>query len=505
MTKSVLMVMVASATLILSGCGRPLEPTRPTSVSSPSVSPADALAPAVDWNCVAFATAGRRPGDCPVPRAVSPSAAATAAPAAPLNLVGTVSRSRVALVWQAPTVGDAPTSYVIEAGSAAGRTDLANFDTGIAAPSFTADNVPSATYFVRVRAKNAAGVSAPSNELVLTVSASGCPATPDAPTNLRNTVSGSTVVLTWTAPVGGCAPTSYVIQAGSVAGSSNLADFDNRSLATSFTATSVEVGQYYVRVRAVTASGSGSASNEVVITVVPSPLTATSFVAFGDSITAGESGLDALVGESLTVAPSRFRPTVLLPLAQRYPTILQQDLVARYRTQMPSVVNEGLGGEAVTDPGTLSRFSRLMSSGRFGVVLIMEGTNDLFGVRDSTIIPRAVAGLRQMVRDAKGRGIKPYLATIPPINSQGFRGRTYTAELVPGLNDGIRALAASEAVPLVDVNQGFSFGLLGIDGLHPNADGYARIADVFYGAIKSTLETAPPPIDEASHFIGRFQ
>ena len=76
---------------------------------------------------------------------------------------------------------------------------------------------------------------------------------------------------------------------------------------------------------------------------------------------------------------------------------------------------------------------------------------------------------------------------------------------MPGLNDSIRALAASEGVTLVDVNQGFSFGLLGIDGLHPNADGYAKIADVFYGAIKSTLETSPASIDEASHFIGRFQ
>jgi lysophospholipase L1-like esterase len=507
MTKTVLMVVVASATFILSGCGRLIEPTRPTAVSSPSVSPVDALAPAVDWNCVAVATAAQRPGNCPArPQAVSPSAAATAAPAAPLNLVGTTSGSRVALAWQAPAGGDAPTSYVIEAGSASGRTDLANFDTGVAAPAFTADNVPSATYFVRVRAKNAAGVSAPSNEIVLNVNATGCPAPPDAPTNLRNTISGSTVVLSWNAPAGGCTPTSYVIQAGSVAGSNNLANFDNRSLATSFTATGVEAGQYYVRVRAVTASGSGSASNEVVITVVPSPLAATSFVSFGDSITAGESGLDAQVGEGRLIAPSRFRPTVLLPLEQRYPTVLQQDLVARYRTQRPSVTNAGQSGETVTDPGTFSRFTTLMSSGLFTVVLIMEGTNDLADYNSLTI-SRVTAGLRQMVRDAKGRGIRRYLATIPPINPQGFRGSVYAWERVPALNDSIRALAVSEGVTLVDVYQGFNnnFALLGVDGLHPNANGYAKIADVFYTAIKTTLETSPASVGEGSNFIGRFR
>ena len=79
---------------------------------------------------------------------------------------------------------------------------------------------------------------------------------------------------------------------------------------------------------------------------------------------------------------------------------------------------------------------------------------------------------------------------------------------MPVLNDSIRALALSEVVPLVDVNQGFNnnFALLGIDGVHPNAAGYAKIADVFYASIKATLEVASPAsADEANHFIGRFR
>jgi hypothetical protein len=47
-------------------------------------------------------------------------------------------------------------------------------------------------------------------------------------------------------------------------------------------------------------------------------------------------------------------------------------------------------------------------------------------------------------------------------------------------------------VTLVDVYQAFNgnLALIGPDGLHPAADGYAKIADTFFTAIKSTLETA---------------
>jgi lysophospholipase L1-like esterase len=241
----------------------------------------------------------------------------------------------------------------------------------------------------------------------------------------------------------------------------------------------------------------------LLVTVVPPPLlAATSFVAFGDSITAGESGLSSLDGGPLTI--SRFHPTVLLPSSQRYPTVLQQNLTMRYPTQVSTVSNQGQSGEAVADPATFPRFTSLLSSRQYGAVLIMEGTNDLF-VHDSLAIPPAIDGLQRMVREAKGQGVRPYLGTIPPINPNGFRGATYSWALVPDLNERIRALAASENVTLVDVYQGFdnNFSLLGIDGLHPNADGYAKIAELFFTAIRETLETPAPSPLRAGAFTGR--
>jgi lysophospholipase L1-like esterase len=251
-------------------------------------------------------------------------------------------------------------------------------------------------------------------------------------------------------------------------------------------------GQTTVSCTATDAVQRTSTCSLIVTVVAPPTLTATSFVAFGDSITAGESGLGSLQGGLGAFAGSRFHRTVLLPFDQRYPSVLQRNLAARYQTQMLQVANGGNGGEAIADPSTFPRFAGILQ-GPYAVVLIMEGTNDLF-VHDSLTIPPAISGLQQMIREAKNRGVTPYLATIPPINPNGFRGATYSWDLVPVFNDRVRALAASENVTLVDVYLGFNndFSLLGIDGLHPNADGYAKIAELFFVAIRQTLETSAP-------------
>jgi hypothetical protein len=60
-------------------------------------------------------------------------------------------------------------AYIIEAGSVAGASDLANFSTGSAAPEFHATGVPAGHYYVRVRAVSAGGTSGPSNEVLVIV------------------------------------------------------------------------------------------------------------------------------------------------------------------------------------------------------------------------------------------------------------------------------------------------------------------------------------------------
>jgi lysophospholipase L1-like esterase len=223
----------------------------------------------------------------------------------------------------------------------------------------------------------------------------------------------------------------------------------------------------------------------------PARVSLTRFVAFGDSITWGEDGRSsAIVSER---ADSAYQPAVQFPSSQTYPGVLLSLLQSRYTTQISAlgVANAGLPGEKAADSSTLSRFSSVVSSRAYESVLLMEGSNDLAD-RDSRQIPPAIANLRSMLRDAKSRNVRPFLATVPPMVPG--RPRALPWSLVPELNANIRSLAASENVTLVDVEAGFGASFdqyIGFDGLHPNEAGYAKIAELFFNAIKSTLETQP--------------
>ncbi len=233
----------------------------------------------------------------------------------------------------------------------------------------------------------------------------------------------------------------------------------------------------------------------VTVTNPPPILAATQFLSFGDSITYGEDGQQSTAG-SIGVMQSRFHPAFQVPLAQQYPTILQQSLSSRYKTQSLSVTNAGLRGEAAGDntasPTAVVRFIGLVGTHLYTVVLIMEGSNDIF-YGDPAGEQPAIDGLRVMLRYAKSQTVRPFIATIPPMNPNSAcipvcRSGGYA--LVNDLNDRIRTLAATEGVTLVDVNQAFAgnLALIGTDGLHPNADGYAKIAETFFKSITQTLE-----------------
>ncbi|MBI3399993.1 MAG: hypothetical protein HY048_01125 [Acidobacteria bacterium] len=183
------------------------------------------------------------------------------APDAPASLTVSSSGSSVTLTWTAPATGSAPREYVIEAGSATGQADLANFATGTTSTAFSTSGVGAGRYYVRVRSSNAAGRSAASNEALLVVGGV-CTGPPAAPV-LSAVTAGSTVTLSWSVPSGA---TSFVLEAGSATGLSNLANTDVGGTP-SYVATGVGAGTYYVRVRAKNSCGTGSPSNETTVTV----------------------------------------------------------------------------------------------------------------------------------------------------------------------------------------------------------------------------------------------
>jgi lysophospholipase L1-like esterase len=95
-----------------------------------------------------------------------------------------------------------------------------------------------------------------------------------------------------------------------------------------------------------------------------------------------------------------------------------------------------------------------------------------------------------MIAIAKSLNVQVALATIPPQRPNGVRNRGAVAALIPSFNDRIRALAASEAITLVDVYAGMkdNLNLIGVDDLHPTELGFSVIADTFYEAVVRAFE-----------------
>jgi lysophospholipase L1-like esterase len=216
------------------------------------------------------------------------------------------------------------------------------------------------------------------------------------------------------------------------------------------------------------------------ITVVAPPkIAVTRFLAFGDSITAGEDGI---VGASATFSSRRI-------VDKPYPALLQGLLAARYTSQTITVDNRGVPGERV-DPGA-ARLSGLLASRAYDVVLLLEGANDLF-VDGPAAVGGIVSAARFMANDARSRGVQPFVATFPPQRASGSLGGR--ASLVPGLNVGIRAMAQAQGFPVVDLEAAFGSDisqLIGPDGLHPTAQGYSLTAATFFDALKLALERPP--------------
>lgn len=182
----------------------------------------------------------------------------TVAPAAPGPLTHTLAGFVVSLAWGGSATAAA---YVLEAGSVPGASDVGRF--ALSSVTWLVVSAPPGTYFARVRAANACGVSPPSNEIVIVVT--GAVAPPNAPTGLTATVAGRTVALTWTPPATGGTPAGYQLEAGYAPGAANAAVV--RTLAPSLLVTNVPSATYYVRVRAFNAAGGSAPTGEITVMV----------------------------------------------------------------------------------------------------------------------------------------------------------------------------------------------------------------------------------------------
>lgn len=233
------------------------------------------------------------------------------------------------------------------------------------------------------------------------------------------------------------------------------------------------VGSTAVTCQATDSRGQTASCTFIVAVRPPPRLRFVRFLAFGDSLTAGEVSFGPML-------------RVFLP-NDSYPAALRRRLASRYIFQFPEVINEGLGGET-TSVG-FPRLRAVVQRHRPDVLLLMEGTNDLLDRPDiGRGADTAIGNLSRMVQEAKSLGVQVCLATVPPQRAGGRRDAV--ARLIPSFNDRIRALAAAENVVLIDVYDTMEddLSLIGVDDLHPTIRGYDVMAGAFFEAIKNNFE-----------------
>jgi lysophospholipase L1-like esterase len=223
------------------------------------------------------------------------------------------------------------------------------------------------------------------------------------------------------------------------------------------------------------------------VTVASAPqLSATRFVAYGDSITWGKDAPPA----SMLAYPEPPPPT-------SFPSQLADILTVTYPGQTITVDNEGWPGETVDE--ALDRLPGVLAGARPEVLLILHGANDLLGRPERVTTERIAARLRDMVRTAKARvpGVHVLLATFPPqYHGTVPYDRGAGADFVPELNQRIAAVAQEQGAVLVDLYTPMVGDLkqhIGQDGLHPTVKGFTVMAETIAAAIRQQFAASQEP------------
>jgi lysophospholipase L1-like esterase len=217
----------------------------------------------------------------------------------------------------------------------------------------------------------------------------------------------------------------------------------------------------------------------------------TKYEAFGDSLTAGETG----------------NPFILAPrfddVANSYPTKLQADFDAVYPGQGITVINKGHNGDKIERTDDVIRGA--VPRDRPDAILILAGYNDLtdpcgHGGQPLTQackdgIAAVGTGVRDCIRHTKelNAGVQfIFVSTLTPPGPSGSNRIDLNA--ITQANALIRQQVAAGGAVLVDSYAAFlghEADYINTDGLHLKPAGYQALADTFFAAIQATVPQTP--------------
>ena len=218
-------------------------------------------------------------------RAIYPPVASGGSPPnAPTAITNSVTLDTVTLSWTPASTGGPAQSYILDAGTAPGVTNITSIVLNSPNTSTVVGAVPPGLYYVRVRARNALGTSGPSPDTAVTVGP--CEA-PGQPANVLFSTADDLVTISWTPPASGVTQ-GYWLYAGYAPGQSNA--LVTQLGPTPIFAGSAPFGTYYVRLAAWNSCAVGPTSPDLQVNVLPCtaaplPPTGLSYTRTGNIVT----------------------------------------------------------------------------------------------------------------------------------------------------------------------------------------------------------------------------
>jgi lysophospholipase L1-like esterase len=154
-------------------------------------------------------------------------------------------------------------------------------------------------------------------------------------------------------------------------------------------------------------------------------------------------------------------------------------------------VNRGISGQ--TTAQMVVRFQQDVVDLHPQVVLILAGTNDVAGNTGPMTAQMTLENFRAMVEMARANNIRAAVASILPTGDFPWRKGLEPAPKIRALNQQLKAYCESAHVVWVDYYSvladadGAMKPGLSVDGVHPNAAGYALMAPLAEAGIKQAL------------------
>jgi acyl-CoA thioesterase-1 len=154
-------------------------------------------------------------------------------------------------------------------------------------------------------------------------------------------------------------------------------------------------------------------------------------------------------------------------------------------------IDRGIGGQTTSQ--MLVRFRQDVIMLHPSVVVILGGTNDIAQNGGQTTLEAIEENLQSMVELARANGIRVVLCSVLPAIDYPWRRGLEPAPKIAALNDWISAFCSRNGVVYADYYRAMVDGKqamradLGIDGVHPNAAGYAVMDPMAEKAVRRAL------------------